>query len=427
MLRKNILFFFLLLMGSLVASDLSAITLEEALTNAYLTSPELLAEQSELMATEENLEQAHAGWLPTITATAEHWKNEKKYASGAIGRTAPTQLSLNFSQPIFKGFRTVANVRKAKAQITAEEARLFAREQKLFMDVLTIYLDVLRDTSVLELTTQNEERLKKQLRAAKIRRRVGELTKTDVAQAQSRYALSIAERLGAIGNIESRKSTFEKIVGIFPETLTPFRSSFYLPKTKEEAIHLALENNPEIFIAMAETTVADEAIRTAQGSRLPDLTLSGFVKDYEDKSTDVAYDEWQMKATLSIPLYRGGALTSRLRQSRERKYQKEHNLNFVRRNVAELTSKSWYELKKIEAQLVAYEETVKSAETAYDGVKKEARFGARTVLDILDAQQELLQAEVNFVKAKRDEFVARYRLLASIGDLTLDTLKIKID
>ncbi len=396
-----------------------AMTLEEALISAYKTNPNIIGEKSRLAATKENLEQAKAGYLPSVSLEVSKFDAEIDFGSGEPTDRAPLYGAVIVTQPIFKGWKTDAQNARVKNEIAAGLAAIQDVNQEIFLRTVRAYTDVIRNKAVYDLTIKNEDRLKQQLDATLARRSVGEVTKTDVSQAESRFSQATAEKLRAKGDLETSYSAFERVVGRAPQDLQPPLMNFPLPQSLAEATQIALQGNPRVLQLMAEEKSAQERIREARGEMLPEVDVVGtYETSHDNSNAGHDYDEWELKAQLRMPLYQGGSLASRERQSKHNADLSVQRVLEGRRAATDDTASSWQAWQTAIAQIKAFKAAVRSAELAYDGVQQEAKVGSRTVLDVLDAQQELLQAEVNLVRASREEIVQRFELLAVMGRLT---------
>ncbi len=411
----------------LPVSTASADALQAALAAAYANNPELRAARAELRASMESLPQARAGFLPQVSATGSVGRDRTSF--GADDEyTTPKGFDVQVVQPLFRGFRTVSGVRQARLVIEAQTGALHAVEQQVLLGAATAYLNLVRDEAVLRLNVNNEEVLSRQLEASQDRFRVGEITRTDVSQSESRLAGARAQRIQAEGVLSSSRATFERIVGMAPLEIAPQQPDFVLPNSLDAALAEALERNPEIISARASEAAAREGIDIVFGELLPELSLVGLVtRDYDtsggffdDRSSE------SITAQLSVPLYQAGSVSSRVREAKQRASVSLADLEQAVRVVREGTIQAWENLVSARASIVALDAQVEASRIALDGVRQEAQVGSRTTLDILDAEQELLNAQVDLVRARRDEVVAAYSLLAQLGRLTAGNLELDV-
>jgi TolC family type I secretion outer membrane protein len=420
-----------------VAAD--AATLTEALAAAYNNNPTILAQRARLRATDEQVPQALSGWRPTVQATGDlglQWSNSTSGSTasalgggtGSIDRgSVPRSVGLSVNQPVYSGGRTVAATARAENLIRAERARTVAVEQQVFTDTVTFYLDTLRDQAVLELSINNEQVLRRQLEASNDRFRVGEITRTDVAQSESRLARGISDRIAAENNLEISRTNYERVVGEPPGRLTVPAERPALPISKQEASSMAAGNNPNIITAQFVEAAAREAVRQVRGELLPDLRIVGSVNRAEDSGrSGTVQDSASLSARVTVPLYESGSVYSRTREAQQTVGQRRSELDDVRRQVVQAANTAWENLQSSRARVESLRSTIRAAEIALDGVTQEAAVGSRTVLDILNAEQELFTARVDLVRAQRDQLVNEYQLTAAVGRLTAADLNLPV-
>ncbi len=409
------------------AGDAHGQTLEEALVSAYLTNPELQSQRSALRAADEFVPQALSGWRPTVRVTSQATVADIDSASGGGGLDTLSN-SLSIEQNLYQGGETLANTRRAERLVRLERARLTAIEQDVLLSAVEAYTGLLNDLAVLELAVQNENRLRRQLQAAKDRFEVGEVTRTDVAQAEARVAGAVAERVRAVGAIESSKATFRNVVNLEPVSLTPPKSMTDLPTEEAEAQRRAESFNPNILAGQFNLAAAKEDVTIAEAALYPRLSVNGEFTYTEEPSLAL---EWQrvasIGATLAVPLYQGGGEYAQIRQSKETVRQRQNDMEATYRAVREEVTGAWQALMTAQSRIESITEQVRAAEIALDGSRQEALVGQRTTLDVLDQENDLFQAEVDLVGAQRDEIVASYRLKAAIGELTATAVELPVE
>ncbi len=405
-------------------------TLVDALAAAYTNNPTLLSARAALRATDEEVPQALADWRPTVEV-------EGSVASQAVQTNTttgdqrqhrdPRSLAFSVTQPLFRGGRTQAATREAEESVLAQRARLLSTEQDVLLSGVTAYVNVVRDTSVLELNRSNELVLSRQLEAAQDRFRVGEITRTDVHQAESRLAQAQADRIGAEGDLVTSRAVYRNVIGHAPENLEVPEVPSDLPGTEFESMERALERAPDVLAAEYDTRASAHNIDEIKGELLPSLELEGSASVALDGGGENARSEtYQATLTLDIPLYQQGSVYSRLRQAKQRAGQNRLLVDQARRDAIEDVASTWETLQTTRAQITAFRTAVEAAAVALEGVQREAEVGSRTVLDVLDAEQELLDARVDLVRARRDEIVAAYALKAVVGSLTARELGLPV-
>ncbi len=407
-------------------------SLEEALTAAYLSNPTLAAQRASLRATDEGVSQALSNWRPNVTLSTDYgwsaYKTDQATGTARSQHRNPNSYALTVDQPIFRGMRTVAQRDRAENQVMAARARLAETEQSILLDAVSAYMNVVRDQAVLELNINNEQVLRRQLEAARDRFEVGEITRTDVHQAESRWVGATADRIQAEGNLEASRATFRNVVGEAPGRLTAPTPSVEMPTDAEEAIKISVTANPSVIAAEYDEKSSQENVKLVRGELLPTVSLSGTLsKAFDQSGQDTMAQNAQAKVTLSVPLYQKGAVYSRLRGAKQTAAQSRLLIDQARRSATETATRAWEGLKTAEAQIEALQSQVNAAEIALDGVQREAEVGSRTVLDVLDAEQELLDAKVNLVRAQRDYTVAVYELRSAMGQLTARHLALPVE
>ncbi len=420
------------LAGSTFALPAAAQTLEEALVAAYNNNPTLLAQRAQLRATDEGVPQALAGWRPTVTFSSEFGKSRQDFDPNSASRPdetlTPFANTLSVNQPLYRGGRTEASVQSAEALVRAGRAQLDATEQTVFLQVITAYLDVLRDQRVVELNQNNVQRLERQLEATQDRFRVGEITRTDVAQAEARLERAKSDRTTAEGTLAASRATFQRVVGEPPRSLVLPASPAGLPPSLDRAQAIAADENPDLVAALHREDSSRYDIRAASGALLPSISLNGALSRNEETTVgDLTTSVARVTAQVTVPLYEAGSVYSQVRQRRQTNNQRRIQIDETRRLVGQNVTQAWEALVTARANIVSRQAQVEANSVALDGVTQEAQVGARTTLDVLDAQQELLDAEVALVRARRDEHVAAVALLQTIGWLSAERLKLPVD
>ncbi|MEQ8585971.1 MAG: TolC family outer membrane protein [Thalassobaculaceae bacterium] len=407
-------------------------SLEKALALAYETNPELLAARADLRQTDESAPQARGGWRPNISASGSFGVTDVTAESGGTTTTDdhsfPITGSLTARQPIYTFGRVQAEVDEADANIQAARAGLFATEQNTLLDAVVAYVNVIRDTSILELQVNNVQRLDKQLEATSDRFRVGEVTRTDVAQAEARRARSEADRTQAEGDLVTSRVAFERVVGVVPANLTEPSIPPGMPESRNEAVDIAVEESYSLIQAKFQELAARHLVSQAEGNLLPELNLVAQAEQtYNTSGGDNEVSTLSAELQLSVPIYQQGIVYSQIRAAKENVNRIRLLVDNTRRVVVENAASAFEDYKTALAQIESLRSEVQSAEIALDGVEQEATVGARTVLDVLDAEQELLDAQVSLVVADRNAVVAAFTLLSAMGRLTAQDLALPVE
>ena len=428
---KMFLFGLTLLFFNLCLKEVKAEKLLEALAFAYENNPDLLAARANLRKVDEGVPAAKSGWRPTVTSSLSLGASQTNSDSGGTSSDTssfPGSLSLSVNQSVYDGGRTEISVRQAETNVQTERSRLFTAEQNVMLSGATAFVDVISARSVVELQTNNLNRLEKQLEATRERFKVGEVTRTDVAQAEARVDRAKADKIKATGDLTSSNSTYQRVFGKRAGELQPPEEVKDLPREITEAVNYALENNFSLIAAKFEELSALDGVSLSQSSLRPTVTVSGSASHSETSGdADSSSTSLSLNANISIPLYQAGAVYSGIRSAKEEANRRRILVEAARRNVIETSSKAFTAWTTARAQAEALEAEVASAEIALEGVEQEALVGARTVLDVLDAEQERLSAQVRLVRASRDNFVAAYTLLSALGKLTAKNLGLPVE
>jgi TolC family type I secretion outer membrane protein len=410
----------------------SATSLDDALALAYGTNPTLDAERAQVRVTDENVPQALSGWRPTVKATAQashDWVNglQQQQKSQPDVDFSPRSYGLTVTQPVFRGFRTVKGTSQAENQVQAERQRLTSTEQDTLFKAVQAYMAVVRDQSVLELNQNNVKVLQAQLESTQDQFQVGELTRTDVAQAKSSLQGAIASQIQAEGNLKTSLATYREVVGAEPVDLKMPAPHLQLPATKDEAVAQA-RSVPTVTAAQFEQKAAKDQIDVAFGQMLPEVSIQGSFQRNENQSFgQTNYNEGVIMGLVTIPLYQAGNVDSQVRQSKQQYYRSKLLVDEALRSAEQQAIAAWQTLDTANAQISAFEEQVKAAKVALDGIRQEQQVGARTIIDVLDQEQSYLNAEVSLVGAQTDQVVAQYQVLGAVGRLTARDLKLKTD
>lgn len=403
-----------------------SIGLKDVLKKVYESNPTLLAARAELEETKELYPQARAGWLPTISGESSIYATDIESSNFSAGTGATTKdLTLNVNQPVWRGGRTFSETARARDLIRAGEAFLLQAEQDIFLDAVTVYMNVIRDKELLDLRIDNENIILKEYRAALERLELGDLTETDVQQTKSRHARAKSARIQAESDYDISKARFEEIVGLAPpeQLALPFLA-FDLPLGMPAMLNMAEMQNPEILIAQFEQSAAEHSADARFRELLPQVSAFASINRQYDPQPGIVDQSKTETIGLraSILFYEGGAARSRVQEARRAAKRQKFEIHEVRQRIRQEVMSNWraYELAK--AQTQNCKEEIKASEAALEGVWIEAREGQRTMLDILDADQEMVDAKVGLARAKRNEVVAHYALSNSLGLLQFKTV-----
>ena len=403
-------------------------TLEEALAIAYETSPDIASAFEDLSTLNELVPQALANARPTVIATGRVGAEYLDSDPGDSDTINPASVGVTVSQPIYTFGRTDAALEQAEFLIEAGRASLLDVEQATLLAAVTAYMDVVEAQAVLELQIANEERLQRQLQATRDRFEVGEVTRTDVSQAESALAGATAARIEAIGSLRTARAVYERVIGVAPGSLESPPPVSGLPATLQEAVILAETDSPDVIAAEFNERSAQAAIDAAFAELLPEIAVTGELRHDEEPSGALdSLNTASVIAEIRVPLYQAGLVSSQVREARYEAARLRVEVEDARRFVVEEAVSAWEELSTARASLESRGAQVVAAQVALDGITQEAQVGARTVLDVLDSEQDLLDAQVDLVESQRDEVVASYRVLAAVGQLTAAARGLPVD
>lgn len=425
--RFNII---LVLVGWSIAGVAHASSFENALASAYQNNPQIKAQREQLQATDESVAQAVSGFRPTVGATYNRGRQQTSLGgTDDITSTSETKL-LRLEQPLFRGGGTWSSYQSALQQVKSGQYLLTATEQSVMLSAVTAYMDVVSASAILDLSRKNSEVLKEQLSAANTRFQVGEVTRTDVAQSEARLSDAKSGVISAEGALLSAIATYERVIGVRPEgTLIVPDKLPELPLSLEESLERARAANPELLSAVHSAKASDYDVRTSQAALLPRVSLVGTLSRQKGAGADgdTDFDQDRIGVEVAIPLYQSGAEYSRVREASAVARQRDHESIDLRRGVDEAVTQAWEQLESAIATIGTRNDQIRAANLALDGVKQEQQYGSRTVLDVLDAEQELFGARTNLVRAQRDRIVAAYSLAFRLGQLTPQALGLNIE
>ena len=423
-------FLSVMLAAGLTPASALADTLGDALASAYRTNPTLDGARQQARQTDENFAQARAGFLPQLGISGSYSTQlritETETPIGTVrtkGTVEPRSASVSASQSLFEGGRRFAQIGLANAQIRGAQEGLRSTEQTVLLSVISAYVNVQRDAEVVRIRETNVTLLQRQQQAAKDRFEVGEITRTDVAQADARLAGSVAGLAGARADYEASLAEYTRIVGQPANALEPAPAVAGLPASLEEAVTVALDLNPDFRRFKENEAAARQQVRVERADLLPQVSVVGRMARDEDISIGgVRSDVQSAAAQVSIPLFEGGFARSRTRQARIGVLRAQAQTEEVRRSVVSQTTSAWNDYAASLRVIEASREQERANRLAFEGVEQEQHVGLRTTLDVLDAQQELLESQLTVVRAERDSYVAAHGLLQAIGKLDARTL-----
>lgn len=403
----------------------SAETLRDAMAAAYKYNPRLDAERARQRATDEEVARAHSGYRPRVTGSADigYNRTDSKPPSlaGGGGETHPKGYGVTASQPIFSGFRTLNGVRVAEAVVRSGRETLRSVEQSILLETVTAYLDVVRDQAIVKLREGNVEVLSRELKATRDRFSVGEVTRTDVAQAEARRAAAVSALDLARANLKTSRAAFERTVGYPPTVLTDQKPpNKILPKSLSEAVDITLREAPSVVGALYSEQGARHNVDAVWGELLPTVELdASYSHRFDPSRTTDEVETSTVTGRLTVPLYEAGDTRARVRQAKHTHVSRLQQIEQARTEAKAATTSAWSVLTAARAQLESDQVQVQATSTALSGVREEERVGQRTLLDVLNAEQESLNAQVALATTRRNLVVASYTLLSAVGRLSI--------
>src|SRR5689334_1063537 len=414
-------------------------TIEAALVRAYQNNPQLNAQRAQVRVTDENVPQALSGYRPkvAVTASAGYQYTDTLSTQGGTrdvlvktdihGANPPRSVGLTVTQNLYNGQQTANKTRAAESQVSGAREALRVLEQTVLLNAATIYMDYLRDSAIVEVQKSNVRVLEQTLKQTRDRFNVGEVTRTDVAQSEAQLAAGKTQELTAESNLTTTRSNFRRIIGNEPENLAPGSPvDRFLPSTLPSAVELSLIENPNVTAAMFGIDVNFLQVKVNEGALLPTVSLQASVQQaYEQTLISPRSFGASAVAQVTVPVYQGGAEYSLIRQSKENLAQQRLNLETTRDQTRANVVTAWSQLEAGKAQVRSAQAQVTASEVALNGVREEAKAGQRTTLDVLNAQQALVNARVALVTAQHDRVVASYSVLNSVGRLSPQVLNLQ--
>ncbi len=429
---------FLLVSAAMVASGAAHAqtrTLQDALAAAYSNNPTLQTARAQLRATDEGVPQALAGWRPTVVIATSVGYGAGDYSTKGLGGARsyiPNNRDIfteqaTATQPLYRGGATRATTNQADNRVYGQRARLLATEEQVFSDTVNAYVMVIQQQQTLQLNINNEQVLARQLQATQDRFRVGEITRTDVAQAEAALAGARATRQTSEGNLQIARGNYRRYVGELPDRLVEPQPLKVPVKDQNEAVQLASHNNPNVVAALFDDAAARDNIDLQFAALMPQVSLQAQAAR-SDNST--LYGQRSIGAQVllnaSVPIYQGGAEYSRVRQARQQEQQARKTVDDIRRQVTQQANQGWETLVAARSTIDSTRAQIRANQIALEGVQREAIVGSRTTLDVLNAEQALLNSRVTLVQNLASLITASYTLAASIGRLSARDLNLNV-
>ncbi|GJD37491.1 TolC family outer membrane protein [Methylobacterium aerolatum] len=408
---------------TLAASPAWAETLEGALARAYRGNPSLNASRATTRYTDEGVAIAQSGYRPQVSLSADIGSaySQGRFSSVNVNQTlTPGGAGLSVNQTIFNGFQTDNNVRRAESTVYSQRETLRFTELTVLYSAVQAYMNVLSNTATLELNRNNVEVLEEQLRQTRDRFNVGEVTRTDVAQAEARLAGARSQVAAAESALRTTIGIYRQNIGVEPRALAPGRPlDKFVPATLDAAVAIGLQEHPQIISAMHALDAGEAQVKVLEGQLYPQVSVAGTVAQrYDTAFPGDAGVQASIVGRVTIPIYEGGQVYAQVRQQKELVGQYRIQVDQIRDQVRASVVDFWGRLEAAKAQVIAAQAQVQANEVALNGVREEARVGQRTTLDVLNAQQELLNSRVNLIVAQRDRVIFSYGVVQAMGQLT---------
>lgn len=419
-------------------------SLKEALAAAYLTNPTLREERANLRSVDENVPAALSGWRPKITGTfgLTYYQGSTSYASQSVSpgsdlgapaynrqySTPGYQGGVTITQPVYHGGQTTAGTHAAVNTVMAERAKLIATEQQVFSDVVTAYVDVVRDEQLLQISIDNENVLKEQVKATRRRAGLGELTRTDIAQAEVALATAEGQRQTAEGELRSSQATYLKVVGMPAAPNLQAPQPLKLPiRSSGEAVKLAVENNPDVVNALfTEAADRDEVIASIS-KVLPQVDAIAAYQHMTNQSYGhMQSDNKYAMLQFTVPIYQGGTEYAAIRQARQTAVAAHRDVDVQRRSASQLAQSNWQQLASFRQAIGSQRKAIAAGMVALDGVERQAIVGTSSTLEVLQQQATLLTAQQTLIQSLSNLVLSSYGVAAAIGRLTAADLKLDV-
>ena len=427
----------LIALALLAASAARGETIGGALTKAYLNNPDINAQRAQVRAYDEYIPQANAGYLPTVSANLNAGVSDTYYQDeGALAGSPshsgllPRGYGVTVQENLFNGNQTFNTVRARESAVLGQREQLRYTEQNTLLNALTYYMNVMRDTATLDLNRSNVEVLKEQLRQTRDRFNVGEVTRTDVAQAEAALAQAQSQYLQAQSTLQASIASYRQVIGDPPTSLAPVSPvNRLLPTTLPSAIAVSQVENPAITAQLHGIDASLLQVKIAEGALYPTVGIQASLTksfDYTGLPAGSKVLNGSILGSINIPIYDGGKTFATIRQATEQVTQQELTTDSQRDKVRQAVVAAWWLNQNAVGVLRAARAQVQAAEVALAGVREEAKVGQRTTLDVLNAQQTLLQARLALVTAQHDQVVDSYSLLSAVGRLSMKILGIGV-
>lgn len=409
-------------------------SLEDALVQTYNDNPQLQAERANLRSIDEGVNQALSGWRPTLQFTGlagrEKFETTPPTATALPeGYNTPRELDFKLTQPLYQGGQTRAKTSQAENQVKSERAHLIAVEGTVFFSTISAYFDVLRDQSVVDLDKLNESVLSQTLDQTREQFRVGLVTRVETSEAEARLAAATAQRQQDEGVLEGDRANYARFVGHPPGELVQPKLRPALPMTREDALVQAAIKNPNVVSALFSEDASRDFVSATEAQLLPSLNLVGEANRTDDPQLIVGHEQtfYAVTAQVSMPIYEAGVIYSQSRQAKQKVGQSMGLTDDARRAAVQGAIQAWATILAQRGNVISQQAAVRAADVAYEGAQAQQRAGTRTLIDVLNAEQELFADRVALVRAQHDLNVGEFSLAQQIGRLTAEDLVLPVD
>tara|TARA_B110000014_G_scaffold248179_1_gene222348 strand:- start:892 stop:2295 length:1404 start_codon:yes stop_codon:yes gene_type:complete len=431
-LNKNFLITLLILLVSLsfVYKDVKAQSLNVSLANAYSNHPLLFSERIGERVLSEDVAEALSGWKPQVYVDGSLGKtlvNTKTSTSSKTNSNLPVSVGIVVSKKIYDGGKTSQNIKIADTKLVANNSRLSSIENQVLLSAAKAYFKLLEEQDLLDVALKNKDVIKRQLEATKDRFDVGDLTITDVSQAEARLSDANANLVKAEADLNTAKAIFFSDIGLEPEDVFYPEEIPIIPQNLQELVNDVKKFNPKVINARKMKLVAEEELKLALKQMSLSLDIQASANQAWDPNTFFEEQRYfDVSANLKMPLYLGGKDKAIIRKSREQINKSNANIDDILRQEAEKAMIIWNNIESLNSQIIAFKSSIRANEIALDGVVQEENVGARTVIDVLDAENELFMAKANLIKANISRYIATYELLEVIGSMTARDLNLPV-
>ncbi len=403
-------------------------TLEQALAAAYQTNPKLAAQRAQLRATDEDVARAFAGYLPQIQASGSYGFEQNSIGNVLLPVPSghPRDVTVTINQPLINA-HSYQQIRLANASVRVGRAQLTSAEESTLMDAAQAYFNVVADQAAVNFRRQNVDLLQQELGGVRQRFEVGDLTTTDVDQVTARLAGANADVADALARLQASRAAFERTVGQAPGNLQAEPRLPDMLQSEQMAVQEAEDRNPDVVAAREQDRVADISVALADAARLPTLSVQGqYLRSKDEVAKGINEEALALIAQLRVPLYQGGEEYAEIRRARELRSQAMAMIESALRDTDQNVHTAWSGAMAARDSIALYEQQARSNQAAYEGLQEQQRAGERTVIEVLNAAQELLLSQLNVTAARRDLYINTFRLNAAVGRLTATALNLPV-